>query len=147
MIIKVKVKIESTIENLDEFGLIAGEAEKSVTEVNGIYRYADDVTFLAFAEDSEGGKINTNVFCFGDSVTVKREGAVESNMQFAVGEIHSSIYSIPPYQFDVTVNAKRVKTELFAVGGSIDLLYNMKIGGADKNARMKIWISQASKQA
>ena len=32
MIIKVKVKIESIIENLDKFGLIAGDAEKNVSE-------------------------------------------------------------------------------------------------------------------
>jgi uncharacterized beta-barrel protein YwiB (DUF1934 family) len=67
-------------------------------------------------------------------------------MHFSEGETHHFIYTIAPYQFDATVTAKRVRTELDSEGGKIDLLYNMNIGGADKNARMKIWISQASKQ-
>ena len=145
MIIKVKVKIESTIENLDSAGLIDGDAEKTLTEANGTYRYSEGEAFLNFNEESEGGKIRTEISCLGNSVTVRRDGAIESRMHFAEGESHRSLYIIPPYQFESTVTAKRVRVNLNAEGGEIDLVYGMTIGGADKNARMKIWILQASK--
>ena len=145
MIIKVKVKIESTIENLDPAGLVDGDAEKTLTEANGTYRYSEGEAFLNFNEESEGGKIRTEITCLGNSVTVRRDGAIESRMHFAEGESHRSLYIIPPYQFESTVTAKRVRVNLNADGGEIDLLYAMTIGGAGKNARMKIWILQASK--
>ena len=145
MIIKVKIKIESTIENLDSAGLVDGDAERSVSEVSGTYRYGEGEAFLNFNEESEGGRVHTEITCLGGSVTVRRDGAIDSYMRFSEGENHRSIYTIAPYQFESTVTAKRVRLELSADGGTIDLLYNMKIGGAEKNARMKIWISQASR--
>ena len=145
MIIKVKIKIESTIENLDSAGLVDGDAEKTVTESNGTYRFGEGEAFLNFNEESEGGKIRTEITCLGNSVTVRRDGAIESRMHFSEGESHRSLYIIPPYQFESTVTAKRVRVNLTADGGEIDLVYRMNIGGADKNARMKIWILQASK--
>ena len=146
MIISVKIKIESIIENLDSRGLIDGDPERSLTEANGTYRYSDGEAFINFNEQGEYGKIHTEIKCLGGTVTVRRDGAIESNMHFAEGESHHSLYVIAPYQFDSTVTAKRVRTDLTAEGGKIDLLYSMVLGGTEKNARMKIWISQASKQ-
>ncbi len=145
MIIKVKIKIESTIENLDSAGLVDGDAEKTLTEAYGTYRYGEGEAFLNFSEENEGGKIHTEITCLGNSVTVRRDGAIESRMHFSEGETHRSLYVIPPYQFESTVTAKRVRINLNSEGGEIDLVYGMTIGGADKNARMKIWILQASK--
>ncbi len=146
MISKVRVKIESSIENLDAAGLPDGDAEKNVSEADGFYRFADGSGFLNYTEESEGGKCRTEVVCIGGAVTVRRSGAIESEMHFSEGESHSSIYSIPPYRFDTTVTARRIRVELNSEGGRIDLFYNMKIGGADKSARMRIWILQASNQ-
>ena len=142
MINKVRVKIESTIENLDSAGLSEGDAEKTVTEAEGFYRFSEGSCFLNYTEDNEGGRCRTEVSCIGGAVTVRRSGSIESEMYFAEGESHSSIYSIPPYRFDTTVVTRRIRAELNQDGGRIDLFYNMKIGGADKSARMRIWISQ-----
>jgi uncharacterized beta-barrel protein YwiB (DUF1934 family) len=68
-------------------------------------------------------------------------------MCFREGESHSSIYRIPPYRFDCEVLAKRVDVELRPTDGKINLVYNMKIGGAEKSAIMRICISKATKQA
>ena len=146
MIINVKIKIESIIENLDSSGLIDGDAEKSVSEAMGIYRFYDGEAFINFSEQTEGGKARTEIKCLGGTVTVRRDGAIESYMHFSEGESHHSVYTIAPYRFDATVTSKRVRIDLNSEGGEIDLVYNMTIGGADKNARMKIWISKASRQ-
>ena len=64
-----------------------------------------------------------------------------SELCFVEGETHHSVYTIPPYSFDAEVKAKRVRVSVNENEGLIDLVYNMTVGGAEKAARMKIWIS------
>ena len=144
---EVKIKIESTIENLSAAGLPEGDAERTSSICDGFYRFSDGEISLTYAEENEGGRAESEIIFKDGGVTVYRKGAIESELYFKEGESHSSIYSVPPYKFDATVTARRVRVNLDAEGGTIDLLYNMKIGGAEKSTRMKIWISKASRQA
>ena len=147
MIKRVKLKIESTIDNLSPTGLPEGDPEKSVSECIGSLRITDGRISVTYTEKSEGGEIRTQIVCLDGQVTVSREGAIESELCFIEGETHNSIYSIPPYRFDASVKTTRVRLDVNENEGSIDLLYNMTVGGAEKAARMKIWISQALSQA
>lgn len=146
MLKKVKLKIESVIDNLTPEGLAEGDPEKSLSECFGSLRITDGRIGVTYTEKSDGGDIHTMIACYDGQVDVIRTGAIESNLCFIEGEIHKSIYSIPPYKFDATVEAKRIRIAITEKEGTIDLLYNMTIGGAEKTARMKIWISQASNQ-
>lgn len=139
---EVKIKIESRIDELDSAGLVMGEPERTVTDALGYFRFGDGAT-LTYTENGEGGEVSSEIEVSGDTVTVKRTGAIVSTLVFRQGEEHGSVYSVPPYRFDVTVRARRVRTELQSEGGAIDVLYDMNIGGADKAVRMRIWI-QAS---
>ena len=143
---EVKIKIESTIENLDSAGLPEGDIERNAVEVCGFLRFSEGEVTLTYAEENEGGRAESEIVCKEGCVSVYRKGAIESELYFKEGESHSSIYSVPPYKFDATVTARRVRVDVNADGGKIDLLYNMKIGGAEKSTRMKIWISKASSQ-
>lgn len=145
-ITEVKIKIESTIENLDAAGLVVGDVEKNESQAVGFFRYQDGDACLTYTEENEGGRAESEIICKGAYVCVKRRGAIESELYFEEGKSHSSIYSVPPYRFDATVTAKRVRISLDENGGRLDLIYNMKIGGAEKSARMKIWISPSSNQ-
>lgn len=147
MISRVNIKIESIIDNLDESGLADGESEKNVTTVDGIYHYDGSGARISYKEENEGGKSESEILVFSDAVKVSRHGAIESVLFFKEGETHSSIYQIPPYRFEAEVSAKRVTIELCPTGGRINLVYNMKIGGAEKSAIMRIWISKATNQA
>ncbi len=142
-IYEVKIKIESTIDNLDEAGLPDGDSEKNLTEAEGFFRYSENGATLTYSESGEGGRAETEITVENGGVRVRRSGAIESDMYFKEGETSSSLYSVPPYKFDMSVFAKRVRVDLTKSGGRIDLLYNMRIGGAEKSARMKIWILQA----
>lgn len=142
MLKKLKIRIESTITDLDGTGLPEGESEKSVSETEATYRYSEGDIRIRYKEESEGNVSETEIVCREGWVTVKREGAIVSNLYFKEGESQKSIYSIPPYNFDAEVLAKRVRVSLNEDGGNISLIYNMKIGGADKSAVMKIWISK-----
>ena len=141
MLKKVRIKIESSIDNLDSAGIPDGDSEKTVTEAEGTYRFSSDDAVITYKERAEGTEISSRITVVSDSVSVRRSGGIESELFFCEGEKSISLYSIPPYKFDAEVEAKRVRINLTPEGGSIDLLYNMKIGGAEKAARMKIWIS------
>lgn len=144
--LKVYVKIESYIENLDDAGIAEGDGERSKSFATGVYEYSGEMAILSYSESDESGKSDTVIRVEGETVTVCRSGAITSELRFKEGESHSSIYSVAPYSFDATVKARRVRINLNEEGGQIDLIYNMKIGGAEKSARMKIWILQASNQ-
>ncbi|MBO7197115.1 MAG: DUF1934 domain-containing protein [Clostridia bacterium] len=146
MDIRVHIKIESSIENLDLSGLPEGDVEKSRSFATGYYSYSEEKIALSYTEENEGGKADSEILICDGGVRVKRMGAIESDLYFKEGESHSSIYSVPPYKFDATVKTRRIRCELDENGGKIDLFYNMKIGGAEKSARMKIWISKALNQ-
>lgn len=145
-ITEVKIKIESTIENLNAAGLPEGDAEKTSSYADGFYKVTEGESTLMYAEENEGGRSESEIICYDKGVLVKRRGAIECELRFEEGKSLSSIYAVPPYKFDTKVTAKRVRVNLDEDGGSIDLLYNMKIGGAEKSARMKIWILPCSNQ-
>ena len=147
MITKVNIKIESIIDNLDSAGLPDGESEKTTSYVEGIYRCSGDEYRITYKEKNDGAVSESEIICIGGGVTVGRRGAIVSELYFKEGETHSSIYSIPPYKFDAELTARRVNVELGESGGRINLVYNMKIGGAEKTAIMRIWISKATNQA
>ena len=147
MISRVNIKIESIIDNLDDSGLADSESEKNITTVDGIYHYDGSGARISYKEESEGGRSESEILVFSDGVKVSRHGAIESVLFFKEGETHSSIYQIPPYRFEAEVRARRVTIELDPTGGRINLVYNMKIGGAEKSAIMRIWISKATNQA
>ena len=147
MLKKVKLKIESVIDDLGPEGLPEGEPDRSLSECFGSLRISDGRISITYTEKSEGGDIRSEIICLDGQVTVIRSGAIESELCFVEGEAHRSVYSIPPYRFDAEVRARRVRVDVSENEGRIDLLYNMTVGGAEKAARMKIWISQASNQA
>jgi uncharacterized beta-barrel protein YwiB (DUF1934 family) len=89
----------------------------------------------------------TDITAVNDTVTVKRRGAIESEMVFSQGTSHSSVYEVPPYKFDVTVMARKIRNSLGRGGGILDMFYNMEIGGAVKSARMKITVTRTEIKA
>ena len=139
-------KVSSLIDNLDEYGLIEGEREESGGVYPASYEYSDGAATLIYDEENEGSRVKTRIVARKGGVTVERSGDVTSLMEFAEGRSHESLYKAGPYSFDVTVRARRVRVELSLEKARIDLIYYMKIGGADKSVRMKIWILPSSKQ-
>ena len=140
MDINVKIKIESKIENLDEFGVAVGDIERSEQKTFGVMTEVDGGFILKYSEISESGEIATEVNVREGFVRVARRGAIESSFDFRLGARHSSVYSMGGYKFDVKIMPRRVDAQIDEKGGLVDLFYNMNIGGADKAIRMKIWI-------
>ncbi len=141
MVIKeAKIRIESVIQNLDAVGLADGDPERSATSGVGYYHFDKDKILITYCEDTEGGRLTSEIVVSGGAVRVRRSGAIESDMEIKEGFTDRSVYSIPPYRFDMEITGGRVRSDLSESGGRIDLRYSMKIGGAEKSAGMKIWI-------
>ena len=136
----VKVRIESTIDNLDSAGLTVGDTERTEEHSDGYLMHSGGVYTLIYSTEGESGRADSEITVSGSSVRVKREGSVSSDFLFCSGEEHKSLYSVGPYKFDVTIKTGRVRLDLDERGGKIDILYSMNIGGADKAVRMKIWM-------
>ncbi len=145
---EVTVKVTSIIENLDAYGLTDGEPERTESLVRGFYHvHADGRRIITYSESSESGNVSTEIEIVGNKLTVKRSGSIESKMVFEEGVTHTSLYSIPPYRFDAEVKTRKLVLEFTDEKGRAELVYNMKIGGAEKASRMKIWILPNSSQA
>lgn len=138
---EARLHITSTIENLDAAGLPEGETEKNETRAVGYLHLIDGTVLLTYKEEQEGGSITTEVKYSDGRARVIRHGALESDIEFAEGTSHSSVYAVGPYKFDIDVNTKKIRCTLSECGGRLDLIYDMKIGGAQKSARMRIEVS------
>ena len=62
-----------------------------------------------------------------DKVTLKRTGALKSQMVFQQGVPHDSLYQMPFGALMLTVNATSVFYDIMPDGGVIDLVYNITI--------------------
>ncbi len=119
-------------------GLVDGEAERTEITPDGFLKIGEDVTVITYTENTEGGRVATDITLTETSVTVTRRGAVVSDMVFSEGETHKSLYQVPPYSFDTEIYTKKIRNNMTRDGGRVDIFYTMKIGGAEKSVRMKI---------
>ena len=140
MVKEAEIKVLSVMDNLGDSGLPEGDSERVESVYKGFFHITDGEVLLTYTEGEGEGAYLSEISTSSGRVTVKRKGAIESELVFEEGKTHTSLYRIPPYTFDAEVNTKKIRSSLSDEGGSIELYYNMKIGGADKSARMKIWI-------
>lgn len=128
-----KIKITSIIENADTPG-----EEISETNSNGFLKISDTHSTIEYVEEGEGGKTATEITVEEGKITVKKRGAVNSDMCFSEGLLHKSVYGVPPFSFDTTVKTRKIRSSLTKEGGKIDIYYDMSIGGADKKVKLRI---------
>ena len=135
---EMNIRFSSVIENLSPMGLAEGEAEKTEISAEGFFYIHDDRYEISFREETEGGAVFSDITVRDTEITLKRRGAIVSDMRFAEGECDRSLYQVPPYSFDTEIRTKKIRNGLTGDGGSVAIFYEMKIGGADKSVRMKI---------
>lgn len=133
-----KLRITSYVENLSVTGAVEGEPEQTSESADCFFKISEGCYEITWRTESEGGPIISDLKAEPDTVTVKRTGALNSEMKFSEGKEDVSLYSIPPYSFDMKIFTKKIRSSLDRDGGRIDIFYRMSVGGADKNVRMKI---------
>ena len=137
----VKITVHSVIENVDERGIPEDEPEISISTHSGSLRDEGEILHLGYTEEGEGGNVECHIVIYPDGgVSLSRRGAIVSDILFKEGEECHTVYSIPPYKFDMTVYTKRVRSDMSAEGGILRLLYSMNVGGQEKKVQMKITV-------
>ena len=143
MLKRVKLKICSYIDNLDSASLPEGEREVSETTHTGAMKISCGAISLSYRENTEGGSVFSDILLHeSGAVTVRRTGAIDSTMHFDENEEFNTVYSLPPYKFDMSVRTKKIRSTLSEAGGTIEIFYEMTLGGADKRVKMKIEVSE-----
>ena len=135
---EVTLLVKSTIENIEDGVTDHSLDEITETTVCGFMKPTEDGFFLTYSEDGEGGRTVCDITTTQNSVRVRRIGSVVSDLCFEVGVEHTSIYEIPPYKFDMVVEATKIRNSLTLGSGVLDLFYKMNVGGATKKVRLKI---------
>lgn len=134
------VKIESVIDELDECGLTENTEKTEVNRPAEVAEWGNALT-LSYSEDTDGGEVRSLVTVNGDTVTVTRTGAIESEFVFREGESRASLYRIPPYSFDAEIYTRKIRNNITRAGGILTVLYDMTLGGTKRCVRMKITLS------
>ena len=131
-------RVHSVIDNLDDAGLPEGAPEISETVSDGFLKIDGDTLYITYKEDSEGGRIISDITVSQEGVHLLRRGAIEFDVTFIEGKSVNTVYSIPPYSFDATVRTSRIRSEMTKAGGSVRIHYSMNVGGQEKSVRLKI---------
>ena len=131
-------RVHSVIDNLDDAGLPEGAPEISETLSDGFLKIAEDTLYITYKEESEGGRIISDITVDREGVHLVRRGAIEFDVTFSEGKTVNTIYSIPPYSFDATVRTARIRSDITKAGGSLRIHYSMNVGGQEKAVRLKI---------
>lgn len=143
--ISLKLTVNSVIDNLDDSGLPDGDPEINIFTTDGVLTMSEGGQRISFLESSDAGEISTALYVRGGKVTLKKRGAIESDMTFIEGEETNTLYSVGPYSFDMAIITKRIRNTLSEEGGELALLYAMDVGGQKKNVRMKITLSKGKR--
>lgn len=136
---KVAVSILSLLRRPD------GEEERIEEEVPGLLYREGEVWTLAYREGSSGGLGETRAALRleGEGVELTRTGAVRCRMIFRTGEPHASLYETPYGAFPVAVRPRRVRWEMDKRGGTVELDYQMELGGApDGTIRLRLTVRE-----
>lgn len=136
----VGLRIFSLHEELGASGLPEGERERTESCATGcLKKAADGALVLSYIEaDGENSQVHTSIRIKPDKISVQRRGGIDSIMVFEEGVIHRSVYSLPPYQMDMEILTRRIRQNMSLTGGELQLVYEMKVGGARRSAIFRI---------
>ena len=139
----VSVSVTSEITPVDQNGLaLDGETvEKTTTKARASMESDGFSTRLSYTEEHEDQKVKTDIKIEGDTITVARQGSLESTFVFREGESHSSLYKIPPYSFDAEIKTTKIRNGITENGGILSIFYYMSVGGDYRKVKMKIEVN------
>ena len=116
-----------------------GDTLRTDTTADGIY-YKENGTYVLEYDNKEQA-CRTKVVVDVNSVTVTHTGAVETCMVFKNGYTHNANYGIEYGDIDMQVTTERIFVDVDSEGGSIELWYDLLLGGNPSNAKMIIEIT------
>ena len=115
--------------------IFEGVQEPEVTELmtEGTLHMDDNHNVTLTYQESELTGLEgtqTTIQVMPESVTILREGEVNSQMVFQEGRKHLSLYNTPFGALTMGVNTRKMKVDLDETGGSIEIDYSIEIDHA-----------------
>lgn len=138
---EVSIRLCSEIADAEEDSERAAECERTEATLTGTLLSRDGIHRLTYRETTEGGEVRTDMTVRDGHVRMHRRGAVVSDMHFAIGLRHCSLYEIPPYRFDMTTETEALSSTLSEAGGEILLRYRNTVGGAPRHCRLSLSVT------
>lgn len=141
MLKKIEIKIKSYIDNIDDLG--NADRETSEASRSGAMKISCGEISLSYRENTDSGSVFSDILVHeSGAVTVRRSGAIDSTLHFDENEEFNTVYSLPPYKFDMNVKTSKIKNTLSVLGGTLEIAYEMTVGGAKKRVLMTIEVSE-----
>ena len=137
MTANAEVRIHSIIQST-EGGKPFGDPYLSTEVARGTLEVDGDTVSLRYELKSEGGSTKYRLTVSGTEARLSSHGATEATLSFADGLKYNTVYSVPPYSFDATVESYAVVSTLTEKGGEVRLRYKMNLGGDDREAKILI---------
>ena len=134
MLKKVKITIDSTTR-------ARGDSEEDTMRelADGYVKYTErGVVLLSYKTKSEAGEVTTEILPEGSGFAIRRRGAIQSEIILEEGKSHDSVYRIPPYSFDMSVQARSVVSTLTKDGGELILEYSMSVGADERECIFRL---------
>lgn len=110
-----------------------GEKESMTQRVEGHLRREEERYILTYweGEGSDLGQTRTTLHLESDRAVLTRQGELTAHMVFQEGASHTSLYETPYGKLPMTIHTQRLEGKLSEAGGSVYLVYQIQLGGAD----------------
>lgn len=105
-----------------------------------LFERVGDTYVLEYINKEQSCRTKVVVDAF--SVTVTHTGAVETTMVFKNGYTYQSNYGLEYGDIDMEIRTERIFVDVNAEGGSIELWYDLVLGGNESGAKMIIEIEK-----
>ena len=115
-----------------------GEKETNETDTECELSIRDGGFLIRYSEGEGEAKCSVRMLYSHGTLTVKREGAVRSELKFSEGARLSGSYSVGAYGFDAEIYTKSLSVKSDGKEISLKLSYDMTLGGVKRSSEMEI---------
>lgn len=120
---------EVLVSILSKQQFMAEKPEVTNFVTQGILRKCDDAFEISYAESELTGLVGTTTTfrVEKDHITLQRSGAVQSKMNFALGQVDRSLYDMGFGALMISVRTERLQSEFHEDGGKMSVAYAITI--------------------
>lgn len=118
----------------------AGGEKDTIEEIAyGSYDEKNGKQYIIYRTETEGEESVSSILILdGDSLTIKRRGHTNSSIVYSAGKKHAFPYVTPYGTIDMEIETARLVSDLTAEGGTIELVYLLKVQEDTYHNDMKI---------
>lgn len=108
-----------------------GKEEKITLETPGLYREDGGVRYVSYEETELAGLsgTTTTLAIYSDHVTLLREGTLQMQQEFRIGEPHSSLYQTPMGPLEIIAITREIEDTIEDGKGRMRLSYDVELKG------------------